>query len=301
MTYRPAALAAAALLALPAVLAAQPAPADDPFDPAFDPYAPPYNPVPARPEPYDPAGPRDFDPRYEDYDRDYGYPEGRGPRRGEPTFRRRDRSDDGRYRPDAYAETPGRGRELVYDRPHLVLRGGASYGIVAFSDEYEFEDDLLDSALDGGDGLVGIEGAVGYEFPTETGDGDWVNSLRVEAAYRYLQPTDDEDVFGETAFHDGLVTFGAHFRNGPVRPFLGAGVGVSFLGQGEDLDDQFDDAAGLAAQGFVGIGFELTPNLDLEFKADYTARFLDVENDFGEEFDADLDTFTGTASLVLRL
>ena len=299
-----------------------------PYDPYDDPPPPPggydrspgRDPLgdrPFRPLPVEPDRGRPADRGYDPYD-DGGFDpyDGRGsydPYRPRDDYR--DPYDDGFRGPDPYddprRDVVGEGRDggrlRVYERPHFVLRGGVFGGIVGGSEDYEIGGDDL-SALDGGDGVGGIEGAVGYEWVDSVGGADAVQSVRAEVMYRYLVPADEENddseplAFGESNFHDLFVNVAAHYRYNRVRPFVGIGGGLTLFEPGDGVDDLFDDTLGLGLQGFAGLGVVLTDNLDLEFRADYTYRILEVDDrDFGDELSADLDTLSLSASLVLRL
>ena len=301
-----------------------------PYDPYDDPPPPPggYDRGPSR-DPYrGSSGDRPFRPLPVEPDRDRGYdrPDPRGSYdpyddRGSDPYAAprgndyRDPYDDGygdRFDPydDPRRDVVGDGRDggrlRVYERPHFVLRGGVFAGIVGGSEDYEVPggDDL--SALDGGDGVGGIEGALGYEWVDSVGGADATQSVRAELMYRYLVPAEDEDdgeplAFGEAVFHDAFVNVAAHYRYNRVRPFVGIGGGLTLLEQGGDEGEFLDDSLGFGLQAFGGLGVVLTDNLDLEFKIDYTYRAIEVEDDFDDEFSADLDTLTLGASLVLRL
>jgi opacity protein-like surface antigen len=238
------------------------------------------DPAPRRAAPAD-----EFAPGFEPVRRTQARPASRDPLEGFP--------------PARGARAPASAGPFVYDREHFLIRGGGAIGIVGFTSDYESSG--VDTALEGGDLVYSFEGALGFETPLGLG-ADWQQSVRVELMYRYLQALDDDELFGDGTYHDGLINVSLHARRDRIRPFIGAGVGLSVLEQGDDLGANFDDGIGLAFQGFAGVGFEITPNLDLEVRGDYTYRFITVEQDgTGTDLSADLDTLSASVSLVLRI
>ena len=181
------------------------------------------------------------------------------------------------------------------DGVYLTLRAGGMYGIQF----YDF--DGLDGPEpdDDSDTFYGGVAGIGVERPLAlTYDTDWTAALRAEVAYQFNRVEDDDSPDGEgegedVDLHDLTLNLSVHGDRGGLKPLAGAGVGAYFFESEVDGDLEYD----LAAKGFVGVGFGLTRDLDLEFRATYTYRPFDGDLGLG----VDTHAVDGSAQFVLRL
>jgi opacity protein-like surface antigen len=198
---------------------------------------------------------------------------------------------------DLYAPPP----ETDYEPPpteslyrfspwYVALRGGA-----VFADDTSFETlgTFVDTSYETG---PFVAGAIGYQFHS---------GLRAEAELGYLTTSvDSQDVAGVGTFQDDNVTgdTSAFFGlasvyydlplNGPIKPFVGAGIGaadVSFEDHGTSATGTLLDESATAFAWHLtgGIDYEIRENVALEVGY----RYLAVE-------DVDVTAFDGTPSSV---
>ena len=183
------------------------------------------------------------------------------------------------------------------DGVYLTLRAGGVYGIqfYDFDDLDGVEPDDEDDTFYGGVAGIGVETPVALTYDT-----DWTAALRAEVAYQFNRVEEDDSPAGEgegegedVDLHDLTFNLSVHGDRGGLKPLAGAGVGAYFFEDAVDGDLEYD----LAAKGFVGVGFGLTRDLDLEFRATYTYRPFDGDLGLG----VDTHAVDGSAQLVLRL
>lgn len=212
---------------------------------------------------------------------------------------------------------------LLAASPALAQSEGRSYWTVNAGVSFPPNQDLEGDFTDDGTSIVApFAGEVEFD-PGFFGSIAWGHAfaplnrsgfgVELEGFYQALNPegftfggldldpnvNDTEEFFaGNASLFGGLVNGVYHLRgDSPLRAKVGGGVGYGRLAY--DIDNAFDDGDGvLVYQGFVGVGYALSSNLE----ANVTGRYFgasDTEFEDDEFFaESQFDTFITTAGLT---
>lgn len=113
-------------------------------------------------------------------------------------------------------------------------------------------------------------------------------------------PDEEEFFVGGASMFGGLVNGVYHIRSdSPLSARIGGGVGYGRISY--DIDNAFEDGDGaLVYQGFVGVGYAMTDNLELQLNGRYLGA-SDAEFEDGDFYtEAQFDTLAATIGLVWR-
>ena len=185
---------------------------------------------------------------------------------------------------------------MAYAKDMAGKIGVGANWLLYFANEVDYDDTDLTSELT--PIAFNVHGSYGLPFLTGMLNVNAVVDLEVISRDITVDDADDSDDLGTMTMIPLMV--GAQLRYadlGPVVPYVGIGIGVSFnlISEGEladDADIELDAATTFVLKVPVGVDYFVTDNIAVNFEARYFYNNPEVTIENGDEIEDEMDQST---------